>query len=145
MATHYIWWVLGLLLIGAEVLMPGFFMLWIGIAAAAMGVITWLVPELGVLMQAVLFAVLAFASCVAYWRWLRTALPASDPENPKLNRRGEQHIGRRYVLETAIVQGRGKARVGDTQWLVEGPELPAGAMVEVIAVDGTTLKVAAAA
>ena len=145
MATHYIWWVLGLLLIGAEVLMPGFFMLWIGIAAAAMGVITWLVPDLGVLMQSVLFAVLAFASCVVYWRWLRTALPASDPENPKLNRRGEQHIGRRYVLETAIVQGRGKARVGDTQWLVEGPELPAGAMVEVIAVDGTTLKVAAAA
>ena len=132
-----------LLLIAAEVAAPGFFLLWIGIAAALMGVITWLAPQLGVLAQAVLFAALAFASCYAYWRLGRRAR-RSDKANAHLNRRGEQHIGKRYVLDTAIVQGRGKARVGDSQWLVEGPELPAGATVEVVAVDGTTLRVVAA-
>ena len=60
---------------------------------------------------------------------------------PLLNRRGEQLIGRRFVLDSAIVNGQGKARVGDSLWLVEGPELPMGAAIEVVAVDGSTLKV----
>ena len=58
-----------------------------------------------------------------------------------LNRRAEQFIGRRYVLDTAIVNGQGKARVGDSHWLVAGPDLPVGETVEVVAVEGTTLKV----
>ena len=62
----------------------------------------------------------------------------------KLNRRGEQLIGGRYVLETAIENGRGKARVGDSLWLVEGPDLPVGASVEVTGVHGATLVVRAA-
>ena len=140
MAMHYIWWMIALALIGAEVLAPGFFLLWIGIAAGAMGILTWLMPDLGALPQAVIFGAFAFASCFSYWRWLRRAYPV-DAENIRLNRRGEQHIGKRYVLETAIEQGRGKARVGDSQWLVEGPDLPAGATVEVVAVDGATLRV----
>ena len=140
MAMHYIWWVIALGLIGAEVLVPGFFLLWIGIAAGAMGILTWLMPDLAALPQAVIFAVLAFASCFTYWRWLRKTY-LDDSGNSHLNRRGEQLIGKRYVLETAIAQGRGKARVGDSQWLVEGPDLPAGATVEVVAVDGTTLRV----
>jgi inner membrane protein len=52
-------------------------------------------------------------------------------------------IGQRYVLIEAIVNGRGKARVGDGQWLVAGPDLPVGAEVEVISVDGALLKVRA--
>jgi membrane protein implicated in regulation of membrane protease activity len=65
-------------------------------------------------------------------------------DQPNLNRRAEQYIGRRFVLETAIVNGQGKARVGDSLWLAEGPDLPAGSPVEVVGVDGSTLKVKAA-
>ena len=54
-------------------------------------------------------------------------------------------IGQRYVLVEPIVNGRGKARVGDGQWLVSGPDLPLGSTVEVVAVEGTTLQVRAAA
>jgi membrane protein implicated in regulation of membrane protease activity len=54
-------------------------------------------------------------------------------------------IGQRFVLVEAIVNGRGKARVGDGQWLVTGPDLPAGSDVEVVGVDGALLKVRAAA
>jgi membrane protein implicated in regulation of membrane protease activity len=144
-ATHYLWWILALLLIAGEVLLPGYFMLWIGLAAAAMGVVLWAVPALGLLTQAVLFALLAFAFCVGYARWLRPRLERSAPGDERLNRRGEQMIGQRYVLVEPIVNGRGKAGVGDGQWLVSGPDLPLGSTVEVIAVDGTTLKVRAAA
>ena len=145
LSAHYLWWILALLLIAGEVLLPGYFMLWIGLAAAAMGVVLWAAPTLGLLAQAVLFALLALAFCVGYARWLRPRLERSAPGNERLNRRGEQMIGQRYVLVEPIVNGRGKARVGDGQWLVSGPDLPRGSAVEVVAVEGTTLQVRAAA
>lgn len=144
--VHYWWWVLALILIAGEVLAPGFFLLWIGIAAAVMGIVTWLLPGLGPLVQAVLFVILTFASCVVYWKVVRPRLARNDdPAGRTLSRRGEQMIGQRYVLVEAIVNGRGKARVGDGQWLVAGPDLPVGAEVEVVAVDGSMLKVRAVA
>ncbi|HEX7129850.1 MAG TPA: NfeD family protein [Rhodanobacteraceae bacterium] len=142
---HYLWWVLALVLIAGEVLLPGYFLLWIGIGAAAMGVITMFMPALGILPQAIGFVVLAFLACVLYWRWVRPRLEReADADSALLNRRGARMIGQRYVLETAIVNGRGKARVGDGQWLVEGPDLPAGTTVEVVGVEGTALQVRAA-
>ncbi|NUO72762.1 MAG: NfeD family protein, partial [Frateuria sp.] len=72
-------------------------------------------------------------------------LRRGDAAGVRLNRRGEQMIGQRFVLIEAIVNGRGKARVGDGEWLVAGPELPLGATVEVVGVDGNTLKVRPAA
>jgi len=144
-STHYLWWILALLLIAGELLLPGYFLLWIGIAAAAMGVVLWVVPTLGMLAQAIVFGVLAFAACVLYAKFLRPRLERSAPGNERLNRRGEQMIGQRYELIEPIVNGRGKARVGDGQWLVSGPDLPAGSTVEVVAVQGTTLQVRATA
>ena len=142
---HYWWWVLALLLAAGEVLAPGFFLLWIGIAAAVMGIVTWVLPGLGALPQAIVFVLLTFASCLLYWKFIRTRLARhDDPAAATLSRRGKQMIGRRYVLAEAIVNGRGKARVGDGQWLVAGPDLPAGAEVEVVDVDGALLKVRAA-
>lgn len=145
LAAHYLWWILALLLIASELLVPGYFLLWIGLAAAAMGVLLWIVPSMGLLAQAIVFGVLAFAFCVAYARWLRPKLERRAPGGERLNRRAEQMIGQRYELIEAIVNGRGKARVGDGQWLVSGPDLPVGSTVEVIAVDGGTLKVRATA
>lgn len=144
-ALHYLWWIMALLLFAGEVLMPGFFLLWIGIAAAAVGLVMLVFPGLGLLAQAVLFAVLAFASCMVWWQVLRPRMGRDDdPSAENMSRRGAQMIGRRYVLVEPIVAGRGKARVGDTQWLVEGPELPRGAEVVVEAIEGATLKVRAA-
>jgi hypothetical protein len=60
---------------------------------------------------------------------------------PFLNRRGDQHIGRVYRLEEAVRNGRGKARVGDSLWLVSGEDMPAGTEVKVTAVEGTVLQV----
>jgi len=145
LSTHYLWWILALLLIAGELLLPGYFLLWIGLAAAAMGLVLWADPALGLLAQAILFGLLAFASCIGYARWLRPRLERRAPGGERLNRRAEQLIGQRYELIEPIVNGRGKARVGDGQWLVSGPDLPLGTTVEVVAVEGTTLQVRAAA
>ncbi len=143
LTLHYGWWLLALVLIGAEIMAPGFFMIWIGIAAAALGVVLLFVPAMSFGMQAIVFSVFALISCFVYWRFVRHAMDERS-DRPNLNRRAEQYIGRRFVLETAIVNGQGKARVGDSLWLAEGPDLPTGAAIEVVGVDGSTLKVKAA-
>ncbi|MBO9664876.1 NfeD family protein [Dokdonella sp.] len=140
LVNNYGWWLLALVLIAAEMLAPGYFLLWIGIAAGVMGLVTLVMPGLPALAQAVLFGVLAIAACLVYWRYIR---PVAEQRNdqPLLNKRGAQLIGRRFVLAEAIVNGRGKVKVGDSEWLAEGPDLPVGSEVEVVAVEGVSLKV----
>ena len=140
LVNNYGWWLLALLLIAMEMIAPGYFMLWIGIAAGVMGLVTLVAPNLSVIVQAVLFGALSIAACLAYWKFIR---PFAEQRNdqPLLNRRGQRMVGRRVVVIEPIVNGRGKVKVGDGQWLAEGPDLPAGSEVEVVAVDGTTLRV----
>lgn len=68
----------------------------------------------------------------------------SASEQPDLNRRGQQYVGRVVVLEEAIEGGRGKVRISDTLWLVTGPDLPRGTGVRVVGSKGTVLEVAPA-
>ena len=141
--NNYGWWLLALLLIGAEMILPGYFLLWIGIAAGLMGAIVLLAPALPPIAQAVVFALLAILTCAVYWRFIRPLAEHRD-DQPLLNRRGQKLVGQRFVVIEPIVNGRGKVRVGDGTWLAEGPDLVAGSEVEVVAVSGTTLRVKAA-
>ena len=140
LVNNYGWWLLALVLIAAEMILPGYFLLWIGIAAGVMGVIVLLAPALSAIAQATLFGLLALAACGIYWKFIRPLAEQRD-DQPLLNRRGSKLVGQRFVLVEAIVNGRGKVKVGDGAWLAEGPDLPVGSEVEVVAVDGTTLKV----
>ena len=133
------WAVLALVLIAAETLAPGAFLLWMGFAAAAMLLLVLLLPGIPLLAQVALFVVLSFVSIQVYRRWFRNRGRQSD--RPLLNRRAEQNIGLVAPLEQAIVAGRGRIKVGDAFWTVEGPDLPAGTLVRVVAADGAILKV----
>ena len=142
LVNNYGWWLLALVLIGAEMILPGYFLLWIGVAAGLMGAILLLAPTLPVIAQAIMFALLAIATCTVYWRLIRPLAEHRD-DQPLLNRRGERMVGRRVVIVEPIVNGRGKVKVGDGAWLAEGPDLPIGQEVEVTACEGTMLKVRA--
>ena len=133
------WAVLALLLIAAETLAPGAFLLWMGLAAAAVFLGVLLVPGIPVLAQSAAFVVLSFVTIQVYRKWFRKAARQSD--QPLLNRRAAQAIGRVAELDQAIDRGRGRIRLDDAFWTVEGPDLPAGTPVRVIAVDGMVLKV----
>jgi Membrane protein implicated in regulation of membrane protease activity len=134
-----IWAALALVLMAAEALAPGAFMLWMGFAAAVMFVLVLLVPGMSLLVQVALFVVLSFVSIQVYLRWFRNRGRQSD--RPLLNRRAQQLVGRVVELDRAIVDGSGRARVDDSLWAVVGPDLPVGSRVRVVAVDGMTLKV----
>ncbi|HEY4581940.1 MAG TPA: NfeD family protein [Lysobacter sp.] len=133
------WALVALVLIAAEVIAPGAFMLWLGIAAAATCLVVFVLPDLPVVAQMLVFSVLSVASVLIYRRFFRGAGPASD--RPALNRRAEQLVGRVETLVSPIVDGRGRVQIADALWDVEGPDLPAGTRVRIVGARGMTLEV----
>jgi len=136
---HWHWWILAVVLVILEVFAPGAFFLWLGIAAGVVGVLVYLVPSLGWEYQVLAFSLLSVISIIV-WRKFFRAQP-SDTDQPNLNRRGEQYIGRLFTLNEPIVDGLGKIRVDDSTWKIRGEDCPVGSQVEVTGVDGTILKV----
>ncbi|MGQ0675730.1 MAG: NfeD family protein [Rhodospirillales bacterium] len=133
------WWILAGVLMVAELLVPGVFLLWLGIAAGVTGLVALAAPGLWWQAQAILFAGLSVAS-VWGWREYQRRHP-TETDRPTLNRRAEQYVGRRLTLDQPIVNGRGHVRVDDSTWRVEGADLPAGTPVVVTGAQGTVLKV----
>ena len=85
-----------------------------------------------------LFAALVFG--FYFWRQYRTR--QREFESPTADHRlGLKHIGQALVLEKALENGSGRVRLGNREWVVRGPNLPAGARVRVTGVDGTVLLV----
>jgi len=136
------WWILAGLLLILELTAPAYFFLWLGIAAAATGLLLLVFPAIPVETQLVLFGALSIVALIA-WRRYREARPI-ESDQPNLNRRGRQYTGRVFTLEEAIVNGVGKVTVDDSTWRVKGPDLPAGTRVRVMDVDGTVFVIAAA-
>lgn len=133
------WIVLGLVLVGGEMLAPGVFLLWFGLAALLTGIAIGLT---GIAWQGALlvFAVLAVA-CVLVGRAL-TRRRAEEPDAASgLNDRGRQLIGKVFRLDATMAGGEGRIRVGDSSWRITGPELLAGTEIRVVRVDGATLVV----
>lgn len=133
------WFILALLLIIAETLGAAGFLLALGMAAAAIGVITFFFM-ISWKWQLVFFSILSVLFAVGWWLLLkrRTSMyPA-----PLINRPFEAMLGRKVVLIEAIDNGRGKIKINDAFWTVTGPELPIGSKVKIVAVqDGTLLVV----
>lgn len=136
------WWILAGLLLILELTAPAFFFLWLGIAAAAVGLILLVFPNIPIETQLVLFGIASIVAVLA-WRKYRESRPLTT-DQPNLNRRGHQYINRVFSLDSAIVNGVGKVTVDDSTWKVKGPDLPAGTPVKVTGVDGTVFTVEAA-
>ncbi len=136
---YWHWLIAAAVLVLLEVFSPGIFFLWMGIAAALVGGLLWLWPEMSWQLQLLLFGLLSIASVVSA-RVILARRPIETDE-PTLNRRGEQYVGRVLVLDRAIENGVGRVRVDDTQWRVQGEDCAADTRVRVIGVDGTVLLV----
>ena len=133
------WAILGLVLVGGEMLAPGIFLIWLGLAALLTGVVVGLFG-IGWQIAMLVFAVFAGASVLA--GRLLTRRKGEEPDAATgLNDRGRQLIGRVFRLEATMTGGEGRVRVGDSSWRIVGPELLAGAEVKVVRVEGSTLVV----
>ena len=138
------WWVLALVLLGLEIIAPGTFFLWFGISAFVIGTISLAVgPESTFWVwqtQMIAFVVLSLVAALAGRRFLNQ-YGAVDIDDPLLNERGRQLVGRTAVLSEPILEGQGRVRIGETVWRVSGPDLPAGTRVRVVDAKSNTLLV----
>jgi membrane protein implicated in regulation of membrane protease activity len=135
------WGIAGLVLLAGELVLPGVFLMWVGLAALGVAAIVTVI-EPGIQAQFLIFSGLAVALSVAGWRfyYARRARPGA-PEPAGVNDTFQLMVGRTGMLTEPIVAGQGKARIGDSLWLVEGPDLAAGMAVRVVSQDGVLLRV----
>ena len=136
---YWHWWILAGVLLIIEVAAPSFFFLWLSIAAGITGLVLLAAPELGWEYQILLFSGLSVLSLTAFKRYQRANPVISD--QPALNRRGEQYIGRTFTLAEPIKNNSGVISVDDSTWRITGTDLPSGTTVRVVGTEGAILKV----
>lgn len=141
MINQWCWFLLAAILTILEVMIgTSFFLLWLGISALAIGIIVLLYPNLIWEYQFLIFSAVAIA-CLGFWYMHLKNNVHTSSEQPNLNRRNEQYVGRMVTLAEPIINGRGKIHIDDSFWRIEGPDLPTGTLIKIIGVDGVVLKV----
>lgn len=133
------WLALGTVLLIFEVFGAGGYLLWIGLAAAFVGAMTFLIPGLSWEVQLFLFGLLSVLTALYWWRRQRSVARPSD--QPNLNLRGQELIGKTFVVHQAIINGRGRIKVADGVWIAKGADAPVGSRVRVIGQEGAVLLV----
>lgn len=132
--SYWHWFALGLVLLIIEMAGTGGYLLWVAIAAVATGLVLLVQPELSWQWQLVFFSFASVASALAWWKYQK--LNPAVVDEPLLNRRSAQYIGRVFTLSDPIVNGRGKIRVDDSFWEVAAQEdMPEGTRVRVVALE----------
>jgi inner membrane protein len=135
----WVWWVIATVLLIGELLLPGVFLVWLGAAAAGVGLINFFVP-IAWQFEILLFGALSIAIVLVANPWLKRR-QALESDRPNLNRRMLDYVGKKFILEEPILNGRGKLKIEDAYWELIGPELPKGAWVMVTGVEGSKLRV----
>jgi membrane protein implicated in regulation of membrane protease activity len=132
------WWVVGLVLLALEIVVPGNVFVWFGIAAILTGALA-LFTDFGWQVELIVFVVLALVLVIVGRRAF--ARDAETSEQPYLNERANRLVGGTHVLAHPIVDGQGRIRIDDTNWRITGPDLPSGTRVRVTGADGSVLSV----
>lgn len=136
--AHWIWMILAAILGTAEIIMPGFFLIWIGLAALVTGIIT-LLTGISEPAQFAVFATLAIAAVYAGRRWF--ALNPIESSDPLLNDRAARLVGETVTVVEAIDGGTGRVRVGDGVWPAKGADAAVGTRLRVSGMDNGVLRV----
>lgn len=135
---YWYWLIIAVVLAAAELVLPGVFLIWVAAAAAATGLIT-LAAGPPVALQLALFAAFAVLATWGGRRWYKAnPVPSADP---LLNDRAARLVGETVELTRPIIHGHGRAKVGDSEWSVRGPDAPAGSCMRVIGIEDGALVV----
>jgi inner membrane protein len=137
--VYWHWWLLAVVLLIIELVLPGTFFLWMGVSALVVGGLAAFFPAMETAVELMIFALLSVVSVVA-WKKYQSKHP-SKTGHPTLNQGGAQYIGRVIQLSQPIGNGFGKEKVGASFWTVSGPDAVVGSKVRVTAVESTVLVV----
>jgi membrane protein implicated in regulation of membrane protease activity len=136
--AHWAWMTFGLVLAGLEMLIPGVYLIWLAAAAIITGILT-LALDLSVPFQLIDFVFLSLIIAFSAKRMLgERPIESSDP---LMNRRGARLVGDTALVVQAIEHGSGRVKLGDSEWIAHGPDVPVGERVRVSGTDGAILLV----
>ncbi|HSR00244.1 MAG TPA: NfeD family protein [Sphingomicrobium sp.] len=136
---QWLWLIGGVVLLIAELIAPGFFLVFIGAAAIATGVAAMVLP-LGLPLQFALFAVLAVTAARIGGR-RAYAMRYDYSADPLLNDRAKRLLGKIVVATQPIDTHGGRVRVGDSEWSARGGPASPGERVRIVDIEGNCLKV----
>ncbi len=136
--TVWHWLVFGFSLLIAEILLPGVFLLWWGLAALVIAAVVALVPTLPLSIVIVGYALLAIILSLLWWKY-QHGKDRADQAKTSLNQRDHAMLGLRGSVREVSDNGIGRGYFGDTTWRIQGQNLQVGDIVEVQRVEGITL------
>lgn len=139
------WLVLGLILLGIEVMTGTTYLLWLAVAAALMAALTAILGDLSLPVQLVVYGGFALATTISGRKLFPPDEKGTSQVTDDLNRPDSRMLGQQVVAVRAFEGRAGRVRFGDTEWRAEAvTEEPVGDgdRLEVIGVDGATLRVA---
>jgi inner membrane protein len=137
--VFWYWWVLALVFLVIELLAPGFFFLWMAASGFVTGMMVWLIPAISMNVQICVFSVLSIVAILVWKFYMKKH--AIQTDQPLLNKRGAQYIGRVFNLHEAIENGQGKIKVDDSIWKVRGLDCDITTRVKVTGINGTVFEV----
>ncbi len=130
--NHWLWLIAAAVLGSLELIAPGVFMIWIGLAALITGIAALLLP-IPFSAQFLLFAVAAFALIYASRHWFtRNAIVSDDP---LLNDRAGRMIGEIVTAVEPVDNAHGRVKVGDGVWSARGATAAVGERLRVVGID----------
>ena len=136
------WFAIGLFFVLADMFVPGTYLIWFGFSSFVMGILVSFV-ELTATETLVIFALVsAVFAGIGWYTYAKVLNKTKVPEKYKyLNDMAGAHIGKVYNLSEDVIDGRSKAKIGDSFWLVEVDEpLKKGNKVKITDVkDGVVL------
>ena len=146
LATHWLWLLAGAALMLAEIVLPGFVVMFFGMGAAVTGIAIAVagegsIPAWG---QLTLFCAFSVASLVGFRSSLKNMLgikdAASDADRAEID---DSFRGRTAVTVTPVSPGApGRVMLGDAEWSCTAKEpLEAGRRVTVVSRKNLTLEV----
>ena len=128
------WVVLGFILLLLELVFPGVFFVWFGLGALLTALVSLLFYNLPWIafweVEVVFFLIFSVIMVLIGRNFFRRD---RETDEPLLNRRTDQIIGKTVVLDEPVRDGKGRIRFDDTIWRVKGPDLPEGTGVKVVA------------
>jgi inner membrane protein len=137
--VFWYWWIIALVCLVLEILTPGFFFMWLAASGLITGALVFLIPALSLNTQIFIFSILAIAA-VTLWYFYGKKI-STESDQPLLNKRGAQYVGRVFNLHEAIENGQGKIKVDDSIWKVHGEDCDIHTKVKVVAIRGTVFDV----
>ena len=136
------WWILACLMLVLEMVLPGIIFLWLSVAAAAVGFVVLLVPDISVELQLIAFGVFSVLSFVTGRRFFRPGISGANEQD--VSSASSSLVGKTTVLTEKTTNGRVRQSVYGSSWVLKSEEdLAKGQKVRVCGIEGSMLLIEA--